>query len=99
MMKVTVDGITVEIPNGSSVLQAREAAGGRVMAMPAFVRHQPPHTLAGLVPATHAALHHRPGRASTVPSRCHQRQANRVDGRDKPGQGDSLGAPNRNLPS
>jgi NADH-quinone oxidoreductase subunit G len=37
MMKVTVDGITVEIPNGSSVLQACEAAGKEV---PRFCYHE-----------------------------------------------------------
>jgi NADH-quinone oxidoreductase subunit G len=37
MAKVTVDGITVEVPNGSSVLQACEAAGKEV---PRFCYHE-----------------------------------------------------------
>jgi NADH-quinone oxidoreductase subunit G len=37
MAKVTVDGITVEVPNGSSVLQACEAAGKEI---PRFCYHE-----------------------------------------------------------
>ena len=37
MAKVTVDGIEVEVPNGSSVLQACEAAGKEI---PRFCYHE-----------------------------------------------------------